>query len=96
MANSSSLSSALLLRLVLLVFGLASLVAAVPRPQAPAASATSSPSTSASTSGYWFANIPRNGAVAFNGNASYQIFRNVMDFGAKGTFYLNFCRFPPI
>jgi hypothetical protein len=37
-------------------------------------------------SNYWVANIPRQGQSAFSPNAStYQIYRNVMDFGAKGT-----------
>ena len=71
------------LRFLLIICGLASLVAAAPKPQAAAPNATS-PSTSATASGYWFANIQRQGTVAFNGNASYQIFRNVMDYGAKG------------
>lgn len=34
-------------------------------------------------SSYWVSTIKRQGTSAFNGN-SYQIFRNVMDFGAKG------------
>jgi len=38
-------------------------------------------STTSST--YWVSNIARNGDVAF-GTSGYQIFRNVMDFGAKG------------
>ncbi|CAK7236915.1 hypothetical protein SBRCBS47491_009798 [Sporothrix bragantina] len=39
-------------------------------------------SVAAATS-YWVANIARNGAPAF-GVAGYQVYRNVMDFGAKG------------
>ncbi|CAK7266539.1 hypothetical protein SEPCBS119000_002082 [Sporothrix epigloea] len=35
------------------------------------------------STGYWLANIARNGAPAF-GATGYQIYRNVMDFGAKG------------
>ncbi|EPE10802.1 glycoside hydrolase family 55 protein [Ophiostoma piceae UAMH 11346] len=35
------------------------------------------------SSGYWVETIARNGAPAF-GDASYQIYRNVKDFGAKG------------
>jgi len=34
-------------------------------------------------SSYWVANIQRQGTVAF-GASGYQVFRNVMDFGAKG------------
>ena len=48
-------------------------VEAIPTPQAgPAAS-----------SSYWVADIKRQGKVAF-GDSSFQIFRNVKDFGAKG------------
>ncbi|KAJ6145632.1 hypothetical protein N7470_009527 [Penicillium chermesinum] len=36
------------------------------------------------SSGYWVANIKRQGVAAFNKNADYQVFRNVKDFGAKG------------
>ncbi len=35
-------------------------------------------------SGYWVANIARNGAVAYGTDAGYKVFRNVKDFGAKG------------
>lgn len=35
------------------------------------------------SSTYWVSNIARNGTVAF-GTSGYQIYRNVMDFGAKG------------
>jgi hypothetical protein len=35
------------------------------------------------SSTYWVSDIARNGTVAF-GTSGYQIFRNVMDFGAKG------------
>ncbi len=35
------------------------------------------------SSNYWLANIQRQGAVAF-GDSNFQIYRNVMDFGAKG------------
>ena len=34
-------------------------------------------------SNYWVANIQRQGSVAF-GDSNFQIYRNVMDFGAKG------------
>lgn len=40
-------------------------------------------STDATTSSYWLANIKRQGTVAY-GSSSYQIFRNVKDFGAVG------------
>lgn len=33
---------------------------------------------------WWLANIQRDGQVAYGGTAGYQIYRNVMSFGAKG------------
>ena len=39
--------------------------------------------TPQSSSSYWLSNIQRQGTAAF-GDTSYQIFRNVQDFGAKG------------
>lgn len=33
---------------------------------------------------YWLQNIKHQGIAAFNPNTSYQVFRNVQDFGAKG------------
>ena len=38
----------------------------------------------ASSSTYWIANIQRQGTVAFGNDTSYKIFRNVMDYGARG------------
>jgi hypothetical protein len=39
----------------------------------------------AASSNYWVANIKRQGVAAFNSNPStYQVYRNVQDFGAKG------------
>ncbi|KZF24126.1 glycoside hydrolase family 55 protein [Xylona heveae TC161] len=38
----------------------------------------------ASSSNYWVANIQRQGTVAYSGGSSYPIYRNVMDYGAKG------------
>ncbi|QKX62004.1 uncharacterized protein TRUGW13939_09160 [Talaromyces rugulosus] len=58
-----------------LLLGLSTLLAAAPTPQASAAS---------SSSGFWMANIKRQGTVAFGNATDYQIFRNVHDFGAKG------------
>lgn len=40
--------------------------------------------TAAASSNYWQANIQRQGTVAF-GAPGFQIYRNVMDFGAKGS-----------
>jgi glucan 1,3-beta-glucosidase len=51
-------------------------VIAVPRPQASA--------SPASSSSYWVSTITRQGTVAYGNDSSYQVFRNVMSFGAKG------------
>lgn len=59
-----------------LFLALFSPVLAVPKPQA-----TTSP---ASTSSYWVNTITRQGVVAYGNDTSYQVFRNVMSFGAKG------------
>lgn len=77
MAILSAASFFFILRILLLTLLPASLVDAVPRPQANAPSA-------ASSSDYWLASIPRDGKVAYGDN-NFQIYRNVKDFGAKGT-----------
>ncbi|MCJ1436590.1 hypothetical protein MMC27_005970 [Xylographa pallens] len=41
-------------------------------------------SATSTSSQYWVANIARQGSVAFGNDTSYAIFRNVMEFGAKG------------
>jgi len=51
-------------------------VIAVPKPQASA--------LPASSSSYWVSTIARQGTVAYGNDSSYQVFRNVMSFGAKG------------
>jgi hypothetical protein len=51
-------------------------VLAVPKPQASA--------LSASSSRYWVSMIPRQGTVAYGNDPNFQIFRNVMTYGAKG------------
>ena len=51
-------------------------VIAVPKPQASA--------SPASSSSYWVSTITRQGTVAYGNDSSYQVFRNVMSFGAKG------------
>ncbi|TEB08672.1 pectin lyase-like protein, partial [Coprinellus micaceus] len=33
---------------------------------------------------YWLETIAHRGTAAYNSNPSYQVFRNVKDFGAKG------------
>ena len=39
---------------------------------------------SSSTCSYWLENIKHQGVAAFNNDTSYQVFRNVKDFGAMG------------
>ena len=65
--------------------GTAKAVALAPTPKvladvlvqaAAAASATAAP--------YWYETITHQGKAAFNTNATYQIFRNVKSYGAKG------------
>lgn len=46
--------------------------------------------TTATASTYWVNTITRQGTVAFGSNSSYDIYRNVMDFGAKGMFHSSF------
>ncbi|KAK3368572.1 pectate lyase superfamily protein-domain-containing protein [Podospora didyma] len=58
-----------ILTFFLLAFRLLSPALAIPSPRA--------------TSGYWLSSIERKGTVAF-GDSSYKIFRNVVEFGAKG------------
>ncbi|THZ72556.1 glucan 1,3-beta-glucosidase [Aureobasidium pullulans] len=48
---------------------------------------SASPVTSvkrATSSNYWLANIKRQGSVAYGSDSSYAVYRNVMDYGAKG------------
>jgi glucan 1,3-beta-glucosidase len=42
------------------------------------------PNPTASACSYWMEEIQHQGIAAFNPNASYQVFRNVKDYGAKG------------
>jgi glucan 1,3-beta-glucosidase len=81
MAILSAASLFFILRILLITLWPASLVDAVPRPQDNAAAAA------AAGDGYWLSSIPRNGKVAY-GDSSFQIYRNVKDFGAKGTWFL--------
>lgn len=67
--------------LVVLLF--TSFVLGAPSPQGTAT--TSNVATSSSSSSYWLANIQRQGTVAFGSNSSYQIYRNVKDYGATGS-----------
>lgn len=49
------------------------------------AAAEDTASDTSSASSYWVANVKRQGVVPFAKESDYKIFRNVMDFGAKGT-----------
>ncbi|OAA64380.1 glycoside hydrolase family 55 protein [Niveomyces insectorum RCEF 264] len=78
------LSTSLTAGLLLAASVFSPLVAAAPTTAAHQLSGrNASSSTAATSSSYWVANIARNGAPAF-GAAGYQVFRNVVDFGAKG------------
>jgi glucan 1,3-beta-glucosidase len=55
-------------------------------------STEASSSLSKRQSAYWYENIAHQGISAF-GPSGYQVYRNVKDFGAKGT--LNTCIFRP-
>ena len=74
-------------RLLLSLVAPSSLVEAVPtREKVLFANATTSANATASaagSTGYWLADIRRQGTVAF-GNSNFQIYRNVKDFGAVG------------
>ena len=41
-------------------------------------------SNSTASKPYWFQSIKHQGVAAFRQNSTYQVFRNVKDFGAKG------------
>jgi glucan 1,3-beta-glucosidase len=73
MTSFSIMALLVALRFMLLVTGAPT---ALPEPE-PVTDAA------ASTSSYWVANIARQGTVAY-GTSGYQVFRNVMNFGAKG------------
>lgn len=69
-------AGALLLALRVLITAAPSTAAPVAAPQAPAPAAGS---------GYWLADIKRQGVAPYNPQKdSYKIFRNVKDYGAKG------------
>lgn len=82
------------LRLFSVMVGPASQVGAVPVASTGVPTPSTSPvlysnsSNSASTK-YWLAEIKRQGGSAY-GNASYKIYRNVQEYGAKGTQFLSF------
>jgi len=75
-------------RLIFLFLGLTFFVSANPIPSAEADLATQAGLSSeiverATSSSYWVNNIKRQGTIAY-GSSTYKIFRNVMDYGAKG------------
>lgn len=80
MVSSSAIALFAALRFFLLLIGPISQAGGIPvtSPQG-----TASPSTAATSSSYWLANIKRQGIVAF-GDSSFKIYRNVQDYGAKG------------
>ena len=43
-------------------------------------------SNSTASTPFWLENIKHQGVAAFRKNATYQVFRNVKDFGAKGRY----------
>lgn len=43
------------------------------------------------SSDYWLASIQHQGSAPFSGNAQYNVFRNVKDFGAKGMYSSTCC-----
>ena len=47
-------------------------------------SSSASDNNTESSSPFWFEQIKHQGTAAFNRNSTYQVFRNVKDFGAKG------------
>src|SRR2546423_13431199 len=52
--------------------------------QRPTSTQQQIPSPTASACCYWMEEIQHQGIAAFNPNASYQVFRNVKDYGARG------------
>ena len=75
---------------IILLLGLpASLVAAVPLsvPVSPVNNVLAT-TEKRSTSSYWVANVERQGVVPFATSTDYKIFRNVMDYGAKGQSFI--------
>jgi glucan 1,3-beta-glucosidase len=71
MANFSILTLLVALRVFLLA-------SAAPTTSAVAVSDAAAAST------YWVASITRQGTVPYGGASGYKVFRNVMDYGAKG------------
>lgn len=60
------------------------LALALPALAAPAPQASTTPASTGSASSYWVSSIKRQGVAPFGADASYSVYRNVMDFGAKG------------
>lgn len=55
---------------------------ASPHPRAPASNETFEVAEAASD--WWFANVERTGKAPFNSNPNYPVFRNVLNYGARG------------
>jgi len=68
-------------RLLLTLMAPSSLVGAAPTPEK--VLFTNTTASAAGSTGYWLADIRRQGTVAF-GNSNFQIYRNIRDFGAIG------------
>lgn len=67
-----------------LLLALRVLITAAPSTAAPI-SAPAPQASQVAASGYWFADIKRQGVAPFNANKdAYKVFRNVKDYGAKG------------
>lgn len=54
------------------------------RISAPSSSSSSSASASEYACSFWLENVKHQGNASFNSDSTYQVFRNVKDFGAKG------------
>lgn len=80
MVAISSIAVVAALRFVLLLIAPTSPVGAVPLEHGQT-------QLLAAPSSYWLSDIKRQGTVAF-GDSNFQVFRNVKDFGAKGTLKL--------
>src|SRR3569833_881448 len=82
MGLSSSSRFTFLLLALLRVFAHSALAAPAPSEQQQQSAALVG--SRAAASAYWVSSIQRRGTVAFGGAAGYKVFRNVMDYGAKG------------
>lgn len=53
----------------------------------PKSQVTTHANVQAASCAFWMESIAHQGKAAFNNNSTYAVFRNVKDFGAKGTGY---------